>query len=64
MNPKKLGRPKSDNPKSFEIKVRATKADRDKLLLCCEKTGRSQYEIVIEGINRIYKEIIEQHERR
>lgn len=55
MSPR-TGRPTS-NPKTAEIKVRATKEDRDKLLFCCEKTGKSQYEIVMEGIDGVYQKL-------
>lgn len=56
MSPR-TGRPKSENPKSEEIKIRATKEDRKKLLFCCEKTGMSQYEVVMQGIDEVYKKI-------
>lgn len=50
------GRP-TDNPKTTEIKVRATTDDKEKLRFCCEKTGMNQYQVVMEGINRIYGEL-------
>lgn len=53
---KKMGRP-TENPKDEIIKVRATKDDRQKLLYCCEKTGMSQYEVVMKGIDRFYREL-------
>lgn len=56
MSPR-TGRPKSENPKSEEIKIRATKEDREKLLYCCEATGKTQYEIVMEGINSVYQKV-------
>ena len=52
----KMGRP-TDNPKTEIIKIRATKNDREKLLECCEKKQATQYEIVMEGINKVYEEI-------
>lgn len=55
MSPR-TGRP-TTNPKISEIKVRATKEDREKLLYCCEKTGKTQYEIVMEGIEQVYQKI-------
>jgi hypothetical protein len=55
MSPR-TGRP-TNNPKTMEIKVRATKQDREKLLYCCKKTGKSQYEIVMEGIDKVYQQI-------
>lgn len=56
MSPR-TGRPKSENPKSQEIKIRATKEDREKLLYCCQKTGKTQYQVVMEGIDEVYKKI-------
>lgn len=50
----KMGRP-TDNPKTEVIKIRATKGDREKLLFCCEKLGKTQYEVVMEGINKVYQ---------
>lgn len=55
MSPK-TGRPKSANPKSEQIKIRATKADKELLEKCCEMTGRTQYEVIMDGIKRVYTE--------
>lgn len=55
MSPR-TGRPTS-NPKTTEIKVRATEQDREKLLYCCQMTGKTQYEIVMEGIDKVYQKI-------
>lgn len=55
MSPR-TGRP-TDNPKTEQIKIRATKKDREKLLYCCEKTGMSQYEVITLGIDKVYQEI-------
>lgn len=52
----RMGRP-TLNPKNTEIKIRATAQDREKLLFCCEKTGKTQYEIVMEGIEMVQKKI-------
>lgn len=52
----RTGRP-TENPKHDVIKVRATKEDREKLLYCCEKTGMTQYEVVMQGIDKVYNEI-------
>lgn len=52
----KMGRP-TTNPKNTVIKIRATKDDREKLLYCCDKTGKTQYDVVMEGINTVYKEL-------
>lgn len=55
MSPR-TGRP-TDNPKNETIKIRATKTDREKLLYCCEKTGMTQYEVVMKGLEKVYNEI-------
>ena len=52
----RMGRP-TNNPKKSEIKVRAIKEDREKLLYCCEKTGMTQYKVVMKGSDKIYNEI-------
>lgn len=57
MSPR-MGRP-TENPKRDVIKVRATKEDRKKLLYCCEKTGMTQYEVVMQGIEKVYTELKE-----
>lgn len=55
MSPR-TGRP-TKNPKSGIIKIRATVNDREKLLYCCKKTGMTQYEVVMKGINEFYKKL-------
>ena len=45
-----MGRP-TTNPKDQAIKIRATKDDREKLLYCCEKLNKTQYEVIMEGLN-------------
>ncbi len=57
MSPR-TGRP-TENPKMSEIKIRATKEDREKLLYCCSKTGMTQYQVVMQGIDKVYKELKE-----
>ena len=55
MSPR-TGRPKSANPKSEQIKIRATKEDKALLDECCKVTGKTQYEVVMEGIKKVYAE--------
>lgn len=55
MSPR-TGRP-TDNPKTTEIKVRATKDDKALLMHCCEETGKTQYEVVMDGIKMVYEKI-------
>ena len=51
-----LFRSKSDNPKAEQIKIRATKQDKALLDKCCEMTGKTQYEVIMEGIHMVYAE--------
>lgn len=53
----KIGRPKSDNPKSEQIKIRATKEEKQLLEDCCEISGMTQREVVIDGIKRVYADV-------
>ena len=50
-----VGRPKSDNPKSEEIKIRATKEDKELLVECCKLLNTTQYDVVMQGIKKVYK---------
>ena len=54
--PKKIGRPRSENPKSEQIKIRATKDDKILLEKCCEKLNKTQYDVVMSGIKKVYAE--------
>lgn len=55
MSPR-TGRPKSKNPKSEQIKIRATKEDKRLLEECCEKLCKTQYDVVMTGIKKVYDE--------
>lgn len=55
MSPR-TGRP-TTNPKTEEIKIRATKQDKAMLKECCENLNMTQYEVVINGIKKVYEGI-------
>lgn len=55
MSPR-TGRPTS-NPKTEQIKIRATKEDKALLEECCEKLNQTQYEVVMNGIEKVHAEI-------
>lgn len=55
MSPR-TGRPKSKNPKSEQIKIRATKADKELLEKCCKELNKTQYEVIMTGIKKVYFE--------
>ena len=50
----KMGRP-TENPKNEQIKIRATKNDRILLEECCKLLGKTQYDVVMEGIRLVYE---------
>lgn len=52
----KIGRPKSKNPKSEQIKIRATIQDKALLEECCERLSTTQYDVVMTGIKKVYAE--------
>lgn len=51
-----VGRPKIDNPKSYQIKIRATKEDKELLEECCRLTNQTQYDVIMGGIKKVYNE--------
>jgi len=55
MSPR-TGRPKIDNPKSEQIKIRATKEDKALLEECCIRLNQTQYEVIMNGIEKVYAE--------
>lgn len=55
MSPR-TGRPKIDNPKSEQIKIRATKEDKELLEKCCKELNKTQYDVVMTGIRKVYEE--------
>ena len=55
MSPR-TGRPKIDNTKSEQIKIRATKQDKDLLDKCCKLLNKTQYDVVMNGIKKVYAE--------
>lgn len=49
MNPK-MGRPKSDNPKIFDVKVRVDKKTNERLIKYAEKHNITRTEVIRKGI--------------
>lgn len=54
MSPR-TGRP-TKNPKTEEIKIRATKEDKELLKECCNRLNKTQYDVVMTGIKKVYAE--------
>ena len=49
MNPR-TGRPKIDNPKNIDVKIRLDEATNNKLLLYCKEHGLTRVEAIRQGI--------------
>lgn len=49
----RTGRP-TDNPKRHEKRIRMSDEDVEILEYCCKMTGRSQADIIREGIREVY----------
>lgn len=51
--PKKVGRPKIDNPKNVEVKVRFDELTNNKILKYCEKNKITRTELIRKGVNLV-----------
>lgn len=49
--PKKMGRPLSDNPKSYKITVRIDEETNNLLNECCEKLDKNKADVLRLGLN-------------
>lgn len=56
MSPR-TGRPKSENPKNIQLKIRADKETIESLDYCCEKMDKTRSDIIRLGIQKIKAEI-------
>ena len=56
MSDKKIGRP-TDDPKTHQVRMRLSEKEKEKLEYCATETGKTQTEIIREGIDIIYKKI-------
>ncbi len=53
---KKLGRPTS-NPKSHSKRLRMTDEEVQKLEYCTKQTGKTQTDILMLGLDKVYQEL-------
>ena len=53
----KKGRPASENPKDFMLRVRLDQETLAQLEKCCEVSGKSRSEVVREGVQEQYDKI-------
>ncbi len=57
MEPKKKGRPKTENPLQFDVKVRVDAKSLKKLDYCKEKLKTTRAEVLRQGLNKIYDDL-------
>ena len=56
MSPR-TGRPKADNPKDIQLKIRADKQTIEDLEYCCEKTLMTKSDVIRLGIKKVKEEV-------
>lgn len=56
MSPR-TGRPKADNPKDIQLKIRADKETIDDLDFCCERMGKTRSDIIRLGIKKVKAQV-------
>lgn len=58
MSPR-TGRPKAENPKNIQLKIRADKQTMADLDFCSEKTGLTHSDVIRLGIQKVKQEVEE-----
>jgi len=56
MSPR-TGRPKSDNPKDIQLKIRADKQTIDDLNFCCKESNLTRSDVIRLGIQKIKEDL-------
>lgn len=56
MSPR-TGRPKSDNPKDIQLKIRADKQTVDDLDFCCKESNLNRSEVIRLGIQKVKEDL-------
>lgn len=51
------GRPKAENPKDIQLKIRADRNTIYDLDFCCEKLGKTKSDIIRMGIQKVKAEV-------
>lgn len=51
------GRPKSENPKNIQLKIRADKQLMEDLDFCCEKMNKNRSDVIRLGIQKVKSEV-------
>ena len=57
MSPR-TGRPKSDNPKDIQLKIRADKQTIDDLDFCCKESNLNRSEVIRLGIRKVKDDLV------
>ena len=60
MNPHRIGRPPSADPKGFAMRIRLTSSERQKLESCSNALGKTKADIIRQGIEQIFQELARQ----
>lgn len=55
--PPRTGRPKTENPKDIQLKIRADKQTIEDLDLCCEALGKTRSDVIRLGIQKVKSEV-------
>ena len=53
----RAGRPKSENPRNINTRIRMTKDESDMLQECSDNLGISKTDVVIKGIKKVHAEL-------
>ena len=56
MSPR-TGRPKAENPKDIQLKIRAYKQTIEDLDYCCERTKMTRSDVIRLGIQKVKQEV-------
>ena len=56
MSPR-TGRPKAENPKDIQLKIRADKKTLEDLDFCCDKTSLNRSDVIRLGIQKVKQEV-------
>lgn len=56
MSPR-AGRPKSDNPKNIQLKIRADRQTVDDLDFCCKEGNLTRSDVIRLGIQKVKKDL-------
>lgn len=56
MSPR-TGRPKAENPKDIQLKIRADKQTIEDLDYCCERTKMTRSDVIRLGIQKVKQEV-------